>query len=178
MIIFQAIGALIALFFRLVATALKVIYRILKFFRIRLLTLYLVVCGLLQLCFHTFEGFAVTYFWIGVAACAAVTLYGWTSRAREKARRRELARRERGEAEREKRERGNKREERVESTREERASAPETPAFMPRAQYPQYFEVEGHEGFMFAEYEDRYELFRREASGWTYIRTDYKEDNT
>ena len=41
--------------------------------------------------------------------------------------------------------------------------------------FPRYFEVEGHAGYLFAEYEDRYELFRRNGGGWDYIRTDYKE---
>lgn len=161
MFILHAIGAVIGFLFRMLAAFCKILYRILKALHIRLLFLYLVVCGILQLCFRTFDGFASAYFWVGIAACAAVTLYGWTSAARERKRRRELTRRSREERAREK-----------EAVQDNGAQS----ASVQAKRFPQYFEVEGHEGFMFAEYENRYELFRREADGWTHIRTDYKED--
>lgn len=154
-IVFKAIK----LAFRLAKIALKIVYNVLKFLRIRLLALYLIVCALLQASFGIFnEGIFVAYFWVGVLLFLGLTVFGWTSRWREKRKHKSLA----------------------ESARAARADSGEweerKPPYKPvQPTYPMYFEVAGRPDYMFAEYEDRYELFVREASGWSYVKTDYKQ---
>lgn len=152
------IGAIL----HLLALFLKIVYNILKFFRVRILALYLTVCGIVQLFFHTFSGWGAAYFWVGFALCALITVYGWVRFFREKNRRDSL----------DEQDKIVRSEERAEQKAETAAAIP--PA-APTAVFPRYFEVEGHAGYMFAEYEDRYELFLRRNGGWDYIRTDYKE---
>ncbi len=165
----------------LLATGLKIVYNVLKYLRIRLLALYLLVCGLLQLCFGVFDGKAA-YFWVGFALCAAVTLAGWGVRLYKRFAK--FVPRKR-----------------TEEPAEEEEPAAEAPAPMPAPTYspipapgpapapapapmpapappkpssPRYFEVEGHAGYYFAEYDDRYELYRRTEHGDELLRTDEK----
>ena len=146
----------VKLLLRLFRLVFRFVYGICKLFRIRLLVLYLLTCGIVQWIFSPFHGFGVAYFWAGFATCALVTVYGWARLFQEREKRRQLKKEERKEK---KKIKLRKREERAEET----------------VSYPRYFEVDGYPDYTFAEYEDRYELFVREASGYTYVRTDYKQ---
>lgn len=154
-IVFKAIK----LAFRLAKIALKIVYNVLKFLRIRLLALYLIVCALLQASFGIFnEGIFVAYFWVGVLLFLGLTVFSWISHWREKHKRKKLS------------------ESAYAAQERSRGWEEEKPPYKPvRPTYPMYFEVEGRPDYMFAEYEDRYELFVREASGWSYVKTDYKQ---
>lgn len=178
-------------FFRLLASAcnavahllaiiLKIVYNILRFFRVRLLALYLASCGIAQLCFRVFSGtFGSAYFWAGFGACCLVTLFCWISSVRARRRRKKAKRdlsAERAEESAPEEDRPPEKKKtrpRFRKEKNEGNAPPEPP--VRTVKYPQYYEVEGHADYMFAEYEDRYELFRREASGWSYVRTDYKD---
>ena len=140
----------------LLAIFLKIVYNILKLFRVRLLALYLAVCGLLHLCFHSFAGMGIAYFWVGFAVCCLVTLYGYAGGASERLRRKNALERECCSCE--------------EPAQEEAQCKAAQPP------YPLWFAVEGREDFAFAEYRDRYELFRRDGEQWIYVRTDYKKE--
>ncbi|MGN0822336.1 MAG: hypothetical protein ACI4NG_01035 [Candidatus Gallimonas sp.] len=140
----------------LLAFCLKIVYNILKLLKVRLLALYLAACGFLQLCFRAFDGGKV-YFFLGLCFFVGLSLFGWLRDLRERRRRSGAA--------------GKKTEpsEPKGAAREKtRNSAPD--------ELPRYYEAEGHPGYLFAEYGDRYELFVRSESGWTYLRTDYKQD--
>ena len=135
---------------KLLAFCLKIIYNILKLLKIRVLTLYLVICGLVQLIAHAFSGNEV-WFFSGLALCGVVTVAAWIFTLSRNKRTKERKKKEQEEQER---------------AQEERP---------PVAEQPKYYWVEGHENYYFAEYGDRYELFRRTESGDEYIQTDYKE---
>lgn len=156
----------------LLAILLKIVYNIFKLFRMRLLALYLVICALLQLIFQTFSGFAMAYFWVGLCACACVTLVSWALYAREKLKRKQVDSAA-------KKRRFSQSEPKKEAPPQDKNPAPKVQASVPAYAvqsdaFPKFYEVEGHAGYMFAEYEDRYELFRRDQNGYTYLRTDYK----
>lgn len=157
---------------QLLAFLVRIVYNILKLFKVRLLALYLLVCLFVQIFYHIFDGpFGKAYFYAGLAACILVTLYGWAKPIREAHKRRKLKERDRRLEE----EREEKEEER-EAQKTQPSPAPAPVPVRAAPQYPQYFDVTGHPDFMFAEYADRYELFRKGTSGLEYIRTDYKAD--
>lgn len=140
----------------LLAICLKIVYNILKFLRVRVLSLYLAVCGLLQLAFRLFEGYNAAYFYIGLGACCVVTLLSWIFFIRKRIRRKRVARDRKP----------------PEETRErlsENARGQE-PLF------PRRYAVEGHKDYYFIEYEDRYELYFIGERGDEYVRTDYKQN--
>lgn len=155
----------------------KIVYGILKFLHIRLLALYVAVCALLSL-FFPVSTTGLVYFLVGLGVCVVVTLIGWILAVRRRAeakKRAEALKREK----REKRMRRKRKEEEAPSGEEtltdEAAPAAAPPTIPPPPRYPLYFEVEGHPGYFFAEYADRYELYRRtEGGGTEYIRTDFK----
>lgn len=161
-----------------IATCAKVVYTILKIFHIRLLALYLCVCGIVQLIWKPFSGGGALYFWLGTAACLLVTLAGWVYAAhKRKIRKREEEARKRAEQEEKEREKEEKRlqkEEKRRCKKERKHRKDEPPAPSENKTYPVYFEVEGHPGYVFAEFEDRYDLYYRSADGLTYVRTDPK----
>lgn len=157
----RLLSALCGAALHLLAIFLKIVYNILKLLRIRILALYLLVCGVLQLCFHLFGGaFGTVYFWTGFAVCCLPTLLSWTAGLRERIRRKQLTEREYARKE---------RAEELAPARTEQSRAEKIP-------YPLWFEVENRPDFAFAEYEDRYELFHREECKWVYVRTDYKTE--
>lgn len=156
--IFHIIGAALGALVHLLAICLKIVYNILKFLHVRLLVLYLAVCGLVQLIFHSFTGREI-WFWIGLALCALVTFAAWTLPFRKRGKRRKREEREALEEE-----RTGDAEEEVAAARDGR----ESPV------YPRYYEAEGREGYVFAEYADRYELYRREGNYYILERTDEK----
>lgn len=172
--LFGIVKAAVGAVCRIVGLALKLVYRILAFLHIRLLALYLLVCAVLSLFYPIFTD-AIAVFWVGFGLCAAATLLSWFFAAK-----RALARRPRREPAEEKPQKGGKKREKEPAEeaqegqeqprrRERREKAP-----APKPRYPLYFDVEGHPGYFFAEYADRYELYRREGDGAVYIRTDRK----
>ncbi len=169
MLILTLLGAILKLAWQVVALAIKIVYQVLKFTHLRLLALYLVVCGLLEVIMHPFSYPWDLLFWVGLAVCVLVTLFGWFARFAEKSKRKKLSREEKLRKKEEKKEKM--------AEREELPAQEEKPIPTKKPAYPQYYNVEGREGYMFAEYADRYELFRRESSGWTYVKTDYKQEN-
>lgn len=54
------------------------------------------------------------------------------------------------------------------------ASAP-VPRASVQKKYPVYYKAAQNENYVFAEYEDRYELFLKTDSGLKYLKTDYKD---
>lgn len=138
----------------MLALCLKIAYNILRVLKIRVLTLYLLVCGCAQLFFHAFENGNALWFWIGFALCCALTAIAWVvsfwRRRRRKARQKPPTEEPEEEAE-----------------EQEEVSSPPQPTV-------RYYTVKGHENFYFAEYDDRYELFEKRRDGDRYIRTDYK----
>lgn len=180
MIIFKMLWSGIKALGLLLATGLKIVYNVLKFLRIRVLALYLILCAILQLAFHVFSG-NMHWFWIFFAIFACLTATGWYVYLREKFKRESLVREQHtghGAPPAEEPEAAPE-----EEPAQEYAPAPAptpapapapAPARRPARNYPQFFEVEGHEGYYFAEYPDRYELFRRTEDGDEHIRTDFK----
>lgn len=157
----KAVGAVV----HLLVILLKIVYNILAFLKIRLLALYCIVCGILQLAYHPFSGENAAWFWVGIALCLLATLFAWWRRFHKKQKRKEA---ERGrEAERTARE---------EPAQEELAVA-EAPKPAP-ARYPRYFDAAGHEGYIFAEYGDRYELYHREGNKLVLVIVDEKSTET
>ncbi|MDE6676097.1 MAG: hypothetical protein K2K12_00090 [Clostridia bacterium] len=138
----------------------KVVYQILKWLRIRLLALYLVVCGILQLAFHVFDG-KTFVFWIGVAVCGCITLMAWVLYVRRKFAKSKV-KRERPHTE--------------EAAKEPQESEPVKEKKKAKERV-KYYNVAGREGYVFAEYSDRYELYFEDDSGLTLVRTDYKNEN-
>lgn len=155
------------------ATCAKVVYTVLKIFHIRLLALYLCVCGIAQLIWKPFSGGGAVWFWSGVAVCLLITLLSWVYTVHKRnVRRREE--RERKRAEREEKERLKEEKRRRKEERKRRKDEPPAPEVNSQT-YPVYFEAEGHPGYVFAEFEDRYELYYRGAEGLIYVRTDLKQ---
>lgn len=158
--VFGAIKLAVSAVFHVLWLAAKLVYRILAFLHIRLMALYLVVCALLSLFLPVFTD-GIVWFWVGFGLCAAVTLIGWVYSAH----------------------RAVSAAPRKTPKKEEGSPAQGSPAQVPPAEereepaarYPRYFEVEGHPGYFFAEYADRYELYMRGEDGAVYIRTDRKE---
>lgn len=148
---------------------LKIVYRILKLLRIRILALYLAVCGIVQLAFHAFDG-RIALFWAGFAVCAFLTLVSWVLHVRKRIRGSRLVRtkRDTGEAEEEAKE-----EPAPEKKREKKHEKKEK---KPSAERPKYYDVAGKPDYVFAEFGDRYELYRKDEGGLTLVRTDYKNN--
>lgn len=140
----------------LLAICLKIVYNVLKIFRIRLLTLYLLVCGAIQLIWHPI-GRDTVWFWVFLGVFCLFTLLSWVVWFKK---------------------RFGGRDRRVVETAPARdeTSEPEMPLPKRREKprEPVWFEAEGHPGYFFAEYEDRYELYRRTENGNEYVRTDFK----
>ncbi len=154
MIIFSIIFAGIKAVGRVIVFGCKIVYRILKLLRIRLLALYLVACGFCQLFFHAFSGYTLAIFWVGFATCVLISLLSWFLSFRERNKRRKLTRLANSPL----------------PVEEDVLQAP----IPPSPAYPQYYGVEGKKDYMFAEYEDRYELYRQKGRGWILVQTDYK----
>ena len=147
-----------------VNTSLLTAYGVLKLLRIRLLALYVLVCFLVNLIWHPFQGTWLILFWVGLALCAAATLLSWTVT---------LAGRKQGGAEkRPEKERTEKRPEKERPQKKARPTPPPPSAPPP----PRYFEVEGHPGYYFAEYDDRYELYLMTEYGARLVRIDEKTE--
>lgn len=125
-----------------------------------MLVLYLVVCGILQLIFHVFDGKAFA-FWIGVAVCGFITLMAWVLYFRQKFAKSKV-KRERPHTE--------------ETVKEPQARGPVTEKKKDKERV-KYYDVAGREGYVFAEYSDRYELYFEGDSGLELVRTDYKNEN-
>ncbi len=154
--------------FAFIAFCCKIVYHIFKWLRIRLLVLYLIVCAILQLTLHVFDG--KTYlFWIGVAVCLAVTLFAWGLFLKRKFSGKRVPR-----------------EMPQKDTQEENAEPQaqkkeETPQRKPLSikknvkERPKYYDVAGRPDYVFAEYADRFELYFKDADGLRLVRTDYKE---
>lgn len=162
-----------------VATCVRVVYTVLKIFHIRLLALYLCACGIAQLIWKPFSGGRALYFWLGFAACLAVTLLSWiytvhkqNVRRREERERKQAEQAEKARLKEEKKARKEEKRQRREERKRQR-SEPPAPERTAR-NYPVYFEVAGHPGYVFAEFEDRYDLYYRGAEGLVYVRTDPK----
>lgn len=163
--LFGILKAALSAVFRIVALVCKLVYRILRALHIRLLALYVLVCAVCAIFFPVFTD-GIAYFWAGFGLCAAVTLVSWILAAR-----RALSAKPR----------------RLPQEAEETAAAeapaekrqerqPEQPPAPRPVRYPRYFDVEGQPAYFFAEYADRYELYRREEGGAVYVRTDKKTD--
>lgn len=145
--------------FAVIKLCCKMVYGALKFFRVRILALYLVICGLVQLIFHSFDGKAYV-FWAGLGVCAVITLLSWIFFLKGKSRRSRVKREEETQEEEPEREK-TKKEKRVRKAR--------------RLERPKYYDVAGREGYIFAEYSDRYELYFKGEGGYMLVRTDYKK---
>ena len=155
MTLLRLIAKGIAAVVHVVVLFLKILYKACAFLRIRLLVLYLIVCGFLALCFHTFTG-NMPYFWAGAGICLFFTLLSWGWYLRK--RRLKKASRAAFQAEKEE---------------------PEDPAAAQPEQsrqpvWPRYFDVAGYPGYIYAEYENRYELLRLEEDGYHLVRTDFR----
>ncbi len=143
-----------------------------------MLLFYLVVCGVLQLLFQAFSGLGIAVFWTGFAVCVLFSLTSWGAFLREKLKRKGVARKRQAPREGE-----SGTEEEPSAQTPQRAEKPRGAEKKRRANeadepvYPQFYAVEGHEGYAFAEYADRYELFFRGADGWVYVKTDYKNSS-
>lgn len=135
------------------------VYAALKLFRIRILALYLVLCGLVQLIFHWFDGRAYV-FWAGLGVCGFITILSWVFFLKRKSSRNRVKRKEVPQEEEIEEEKPQK-EKRVRKAR--------------RSEYPKYYDVTGREGYVFAEYSDRYELYFKGEGGYMLVRTDYKK---
>ena len=156
----MAFGAVV----HLLVILLKIVYNILAFLKVRLLALYLIVCGILQLAMHPFTGEKAAWFWIGVVICLLATLTAWSWKFRSMRRRKPRYYEE---------------DDDEEDEPEQEAAVAEEPEPPPkpkpaRVHYPKYFEAAGHEGYIFAEYSDRYELYRREGDKFSLVRVDEK----
>ena len=187
MIFFKMLWAGVKAAGLLLATGLKIVYNIIKFLRIRLLALYLVVCAILQLSFGAFDGKS-EWFWIFFAICICITAASWYGHYRQKHARERVSRAPNAEP----------------APTQEPAPQPAPPAPEPQpvpqpvpqpapepapqpvpappppppvpVHYPKFYEVEGHAGYYFLEYADRYELYKRTDDGDRRIRTDYKSN--
>lgn len=155
-----------------VCLALKLVYKILRFLRIRILTLYVLVCAILSVFLPVF-GEGIVYFWVGFALCCAITVGSWLYAASRK-----FAARPRRAGETV----AQNTEPKAEQQAEPSAAPAPTPSPIPAPaptpapaeRYPKYFDVEGAPQYFFAEYADRYELYMRDGDKAIYIRTDNK----
>lgn len=140
----------------LLALCLKIVYNVLKILHIRLLALYLIVCGVVQLIWHPI-GRDTVWFWAFLGILCLVTLLSWVLWFQKKFS-------------------GRKRRDYELAPAEDEESEPELsqPLKIEKPKEPEWFEAEGHPGYFFAEYEDRYELYRRTERGKVHVRTDYK----
>ena len=170
-LIFTFLKTAVLSFLRLLGIVCKIVYRALKFLHIRLLTLYVAVCGILAIFLPVFGRTGRVYFWTGFAVCLLVTLLSWVVTVHKKIMSRPHTLQteesdEEGEAQPQ------------ESPAPTAAPEPAPVAAPPQEQvrYPRYFDVEGRAQYFFAEYADRYELYRRTTRGAEYIRTDYKKN--
>lgn len=140
----------------LLAICLKIVYNVLKIFRIRLLALYLLICGFVQLIWHPI-GRDTVWFWVVFGVLCLLTLISWVLWFRNK-----LGGRSRRVAE-------------IAPARKKTSDfEPPVPQQSERSDEPRWYEVEGRPDYYFAEYEDRYELYRRTINGNEHVRTDYK----
>jgi len=187
--IVKAIGNVLFLVF-------KIIYAFCKALKIRLLALYLLVCLVFRMIRGPFVGQTIVFFWVGVGICLVFTVAGWYFRFREKQKRRRLKQAARDEKKRQKKQalpeaeeekpksygeeakRGRGYEEGYldglraafsKGSEERGGSSP-----LPANEYPKYYDAAGHEGYLFVEYENRYELYFKGPHGWEYVRTDPK----
>ena len=168
---FKLIFSGIKAFFRYLFLGLQFVYRLLKALKMRILALYLIVCGLLQLIFHLFDG-KVAFFFVGLALCLLLTLWGWVRFLKERRMRKRLN---------EATEDGEENEEPDDAdaqTEEIEAPAPRQIPTPPKRSEPKFYAVEGHPNYYFTEYADRYELYYRSERGYEYIRTDYKTEKS
>ncbi len=159
------LSAILRLFVKGVVAAVKIVYRLLKALRIRALTLYLCVCGILQLVFGLFSmtEFMMIYFWFGFIVCLMISLIGWLFALRaQRLRRSEARKRKKADQEEKKRILRERMEDKQRSVKQQT--------------YPVYYAVAGHEDYIFAEYTDRYELYRKENGRLVYLRTDFKQE--
>ena len=62
----------------------------------------------------------------------------------------------------------------VAKTEEESSAETQQEKNQPKTETPTYFRVKNHPDYVMAEYNDRYELFRKTEEGLKKIRTDYK----
>ena len=155
---------LISSFLHLLAICAKIVYNVLKFLRIRLLALYLLVCGILYLIFGEFSGAYQTLFWVGFAFFLLCTLLAWAKRFHGRGKKKRL------EEERD-RERERTEDELAASSFEKEPS----PSKKQKKKQPVYYEVEGKPDYIFAEFDDRFELYRRSGDELKIVRVDYKE---
>ena len=140
----------------LLALCLKIVYNVLKIFRIRLLALYLFICGIVQLIWHPI-GRDTVWFWVVLGALCLLTIISWVLSFKNK-----FFGRSRRATE-------------IAPAKTENSDLePPTPEREERPMEPVWFEVEGRPDYYFAEYEDRYELYHRTPSGNEHVRTDYK----
>ncbi len=165
----------------LLATVCKALYHVLKVLRIRILTLYLIVCGIVQLiwgCFSTGDG--ILYFWLGFTGCVLITVFSWIYAFHKQNARRNAERQQQEAKKRQKQLDKKKKKIEKRQEKEKQKQNKKSPELLPEAPgtahqtYPVYFEAAGHPGYIFAEYEDRYELYRQDNGKLVYLRTDKK----
>ena len=157
--------ALVKFVLFIIKTALKVVYNVLKLFKIRLLALWLIASGIMALS-GVYARIGIEWFWIGVGLCVASTIIAWLIAAGDASARKKL-KRERKELAEEESSAQAARESEQRETRTEKREKP--------VKYPRWYDVQGRPNYFFAEYADRYELFYRGQNGAVHVRTDYKE---
>lgn len=107
--------------------------------------------------------FMMIYFWFGFIVCLLISLIGWLHALRtQRLRRSEARKRKKADQEEKKR------------ILHERMKDKQRP--IKQQTYPVYYTVAGHEDYIFAEYTDRYELYRKENGQLVYLRTDFKQE--
>lgn len=150
----------------------KIVYRIFKIFRIRILVLYLAVCAVLQLTLHVFDG-KEFIFWIGTAGCIALTLLAWAlylKRKFQKPVKRRMPSYGKDEVSDETEQTFDEEECAVAATIEQKTKRKNH-----GKERPKYYNVAGRPDYIFAEYSDRFELFKKSSDGLFLVRTDYEE---
>ena len=174
-VFFGLITTVLQLIWKLISTVFKTVYEVLMFLRLRLLALYLIVCGFVQLFWKVFsQGGNMSYFWLGFALVCAVTVVGWVLAAiRRDRKNRENKEQENKDREKEQKRRAERKRQRREKRMGKEVKSP--PIASLTGGFPIYYTAEGHEDYIFAEYEDRYELYRKQDGGFVYVRTDYKD---
>jgi len=171
---------------RLIQALVVQIYRLLKLLRVRVLALYLIVCGIVQLIWAPFSSsWGQVYFWLGFTVCCILTFVAWDAVFREKNREGKDAKKPDKEppqaedgTEREndaKSRRKAKREAKREARRRKKEEKRKKEIPVRRENGTVYYEVEGKPGYFFAEFGDRYELYKKQGMDIVYVRTDYKE---
>ncbi len=168
----------------MLAVICKSLYQILKLLRIRILALYLVVCGIVQLIWGFFStGDGILYFWLVFAVCLLITVFSWiyafrkksALRKEEKQRQEERRQQRKADNEKNKRDRQLQKDGRKKSKQSKKLLS-DAPVNAEQT-FPVYFEALGHPGYIFAEYEDRYELYHNENGTLVYLRTDKKQED-